>query len=152
VKRRSKRLVGIAAIALIALLITRFFVSVQVVFGHSMEPTLRSWDICLMQRVRRYEPRRGEIVMFRTADNPPLYFVKRVVALPGDVVAIEHGVIRLNGQPLDTLRLASDWELGRTNLPANRILVAADNPEFGYGIIATRLVQSRLLWYWRWKR
>jgi signal peptidase I len=151
-KRRAKISLLLLAVALAIFSLTRWVVMPYVVFGGSMEPTLRSWDICLMARVHRYRPQRGEIVMFRTADDPPLYFVKRVVGLPGEAVEIRHGVIAINGSPMETSRLDPSWELERTTLPENRILVASDNPEFGYGVVATRLVRARLLWHWRWRR
>lgn len=151
-RRWPKRLLVLLAVGAAALLLTRFVISPHVVFGESMEPTLRSWDICLMLRVRHYQPVRGEIVMFRTADDPPLYFVKRVVGLPGETVAIEQGIVAINAAPLETPRLDPSWELEPTTLPAGKILVAADNPEYGYGVVATRLVKARLVWYGRWKR
>jgi signal peptidase I len=151
-KRRRKIWLVLMAVVLTLVLFGRLVVRPSVVFGDSMSPTLRSWDLCLLIRVHHYEPKRGEIVMFRTSNDPPLYFIKRVVGLPGETVAIERGVIVINGAPQETPRLASSWELERTILPEDRILVAADNPEYGYGIVATRLVEARLLWYWRWKR
>jgi signal peptidase I len=151
-KRRTKISVGLAIVAAGLFLLTRFVVSPHVVFGDSMEPTLRSWDVCLMRRTHSYRPVRGEVVMFRTADDPPLYFVKRVVGLPGETVVIRHGVIAVNGTPLEKPRLDLSWELEPTTLPEGKILVAADNPEYGYGIVATRLVKARLVWQLRWKR
>jgi signal peptidase I len=152
VRRRTKIALGLVATAAMLSFVAQFFVRPSVVFGDSMSPTLEQWDICLLQRVRHYEPRRDEIVMFRTSDDPPLYFIKRVVALPGESVTIERGVITINGTALGAPRLAPGWELEQTVLSADKILVAADNPEFGYGVVATRLVQARLLWHWRWKR
>jgi signal peptidase I len=151
-KRRTKISLALAAVALGVFLLVQFVVSPHVVFGDSMAPTLRSWDLCLLLHVGHYQPARGEIVMFRTADDPPLYFVKRVVGLPGETVVVEHGVVLINGASLEKPRLDPSWELGRTALPEGKILVTADNPEYGYGIVATRLVKARLLWHWRWKR
>lgn len=151
-KRRTKVVLGLAATGTMLSLVAQFFVRPSVVFGDSMSPTLEPWDLCLLQRVRHYEPRRDDIVMFRTSNDPPLYFIKRVAALPGETVAIEHGIIKINGTALDAPRLAPDWELEQTVLAGDKILVVADNPEFGYGLVATRLVQARLLWHWRWKR
>lgn len=151
-KRRTKVVLGVAAAAALLSFVANLFVRPSVAFGDSMSPTLEPWEICLLQRVRHYQPRRDDIVMFRTSDDPPLYFIKRVVALPGESVVIEHGVITANGTALDTPRLAPEWDLEKTVLPEDKILVAADNPDYGYGIVATRLVQARLLWHWRWKR
>lgn len=151
-KRRTKIAMIWLAAAGGSWLLTTFVIRPSIVFGDSMEPTLQSWDFCLMARTYHYEPRQGEIVMFRTSDDPPLYFIKRVVAVPGQTVAIDRGVIRINGSPLNTPQLSSGWELESTVMPQGKILVAADNPDFGYGVVATRLVKARLIWVWRWKK
>jgi signal peptidase I len=149
-----RRKIGLSVVAALAVVLgfLRFVVSPSIVVGDSMAPTLESWDLCWMGRVHDYRPRRGEIVMFRTADDPPLYFVKRVVGLPGDTVWIDRGVVSVNGSALQTPRLDPSWELPRTTLSDSKILVAADNPRYGYAIVASRLVRARLLWHWRWKR
>ena len=74
-KRRVKILL---LVALIMFLLGKFVLSPYVVVGTSMMPTLRDMDLCLMRRTWHYRPARGDIVVFRTADAPPLRFVKRV--------------------------------------------------------------------------
>ena len=65
----------------------------------SMAPTLRSGDQVLVDK-RAYRdalPRRGELVVFhapRTGDVT----LKRAVGLPGDTVAIEDGVLVVDGR------------------------------------------------------
>lgn len=46
------------------------------------------------------EPRRGEIVVFRFPENPEVFFVKRLIGLPGDKISIKEGVVHVNGVPL----------------------------------------------------
>ncbi|NQU10709.1 signal peptidase I [bacterium] len=157
-KRRTKvSLVGLAAV-LAVLVVGRFLLTPFVVVGDSMEPTLQSWDLCLMVRPRPYQPHREDIVMFRTADDPPLRFVKRVIAVPGDRVSIERGVVEVNGQPLVepyTTRNV-DWSMPATNVPAHQVFVLPDNRDlpqelYVQGFVATRLVQARLEAHWRWR-
>ena len=45
-------------------------------------------------------PERGEIVVFRSPPNRKQAFVKRVVGLPGDSVAVRGGEVYVNGQKL----------------------------------------------------
>ncbi|HUJ11109.1 MAG TPA: signal peptidase I, partial [Verrucomicrobiae bacterium] len=115
-KRLAKRLVWLIAFGAGILLFARFVVTPFVVVGDSMTPTLRSWDLCLMRRVYHYQPRRGDIVVFRTADDPPLYFVKRVIALPGESLAIDDGVVCINGVPLKEpyTTVNPDWQMDPT--------------------------------------
>ena len=158
-KRRAKFLLWLIAIGVCIFLVVKFVVAPFVVVGDSMSPTLKSWDVCLMQRVRHYEPQRGDIVVFRTADDPPLYFVKRVIALPGETVSIQRGVFQVNGKPLAEpyTTINPDWQMEPTLLPAGKVFVVGDNRDFAreeyvQGLVATRLVQARMLGHWRWKQ
>ena len=158
-KRRAKSVVWGGIVVLGVFLVAKFVVTPSVVVGDSMSPTLKSWDLCLMQRVWHYEPRRGDIVVFRTADDPPLYFVKRVIALPGETASIEHGVFTINGVPLSEpyTTVNADWQMERTAVPDGKVFVVGDNRDFEreayvHGLVATRLVQARMLGHWRWKR
>ena len=52
-----------------------------------------------------HPPRRGDVVVFVTRGNafgpgPERVFIKRVIAVPGDTVAIANGAVFLNGEPL----------------------------------------------------
>ena len=119
-------IVGGSLVAAVFLLLKFVFV-VSVVVGESMTPTLQPWDFCVLRRTAPYEPRKEEIVMFRTADDPPLHLIKRVVGLPGEEVA---GAV----------------------VPAGKVYVKGDNADSWQGLVATRLVTARLLWHWRWRR
>ncbi|PTL80668.1 signal peptidase I [Vitiosangium sp. GDMCC 1.1324] len=78
----------------------------------SMEPTLRVMDHLAVDK-RAYglrvplthvwltesEPRRGDVVVFDSPIDGKV-MVKRLVGLPGDHIAFEDGVLRINGQPV----------------------------------------------------
>lgn len=79
----------------------------------SMQPTIEIGDRILVNKmaydlripftttslIKRADPERGDIVIFvsRAADNR---LIKRVVGLPGDVVAMRHNVLTINGEQL----------------------------------------------------
>jgi signal peptidase I len=159
VMKRGKRIFLWLLAALAALLLVgRFIATPYVVPGDSMLPTLKPWELCLMARRQADRPRRGEIVMFRTADDPPLYFIKRFVGLAGETVAIRQGIVTVNGQPLDEPYAAvnPDWEMEPVAVPPATIFVLCDNRSVPledtlHGLVATRLVTGRLLGHWRWK-
>jgi signal peptidase I len=44
-------------------------------------------------------PRYGDVLVFRFPPDPSKDFVKRLVGLPGDTVAMRHGVLLRNGRP-----------------------------------------------------
>ncbi|MFN7454689.1 MAG: signal peptidase I [Pseudobdellovibrionaceae bacterium] len=56
------------------------------------------------------QPQRGDIVVFRYPENPDVFYVKRLVGLPGDRVSLEKGQIIVNGQPLPQKQLGSQGE------------------------------------------
>lgn len=158
-KRPAKRLLWLIAIGVGLFLIAKFVVKPYVVVGESMMPTLKSWDLCLMRRVYHYQPQRGDIVVFRTADDPPLYFVKRVIALPGETIAIESGVVSINDVRLTEpyTKVNPGWQMEPTPIPTGKVFVVGDNRDLGredyvLGLVATRLIQARMFWHWRWKR
>ncbi len=158
-KRRAKSLLWLVAAGLGLFLVVKFVAAPYVVVGESMTPTLKSWELCVMQRARHYEPRRGDIVVFRTADDPPLYFVKRVIALPGETASISDGVFKINGSPLVEPYTAvnPNWHMEPTPVPEGKVFVVGDNrdldrEDYVQGLVATRLVRARMLWHWRWKK
>ena len=62
-----------------------------------MEPSLYEGDVVLVARPRR-SPRRGRVAVIRMpADAGPQWQVKRIVGLPGDRVALEDGMLFING-------------------------------------------------------
>lgn len=46
------------------------------------------------------DPRRGDMAVFWSPDGAKIPFVKRVMAIPGDRIALNNGVVILNGAPL----------------------------------------------------
>jgi signal peptidase I len=159
VKRRIKRLLVLVAIAAVMVFVVKFVATPYVVIGESMLPTLKSWDLCVMQRTRDYQPRRGDIIVFRDSDDPPLHFVKRVIGLSGETVAIRAGKVMLDDKPFPENYTTPNpaWEMGPVTVPAGKIFVIGDNRDYEleetpHWLVAMRLVEARLLWDWRWKR
>jgi signal peptidase I len=154
-----RHLIVFLSAAAVLMLLGRFVVSPYVVVGESMLPTLHPWEFCLMRRVTHYEPRRGEVVTFRTVDDPPLFFVKRVLGLPGETVSIERGVVKIDGVALiePYTKTAPDWQMAPVTVPAGEVFVLGDNRGVPldttlHGLVANRLITTRLWWHWRWKR
>jgi signal peptidase I len=157
--RRTTTVLLLLAIAAGLFVIGRYVLRPSVVVGQSMEPTLQSWELCLSLRTPHYRPQRGDIVTFRTADDPPLYLVKRVVGLPGETVGLEGGVVQINGQPLPEpyTTVNPSWQMPATNVPPGKVFVLGDNRDVDldatvHGLVATRLVLYRLVWHGRWRK
>ena len=158
-RRIIRSVIGLVTLGVILLVVFQFIGTPAVVVGDSMVPTLRSWELCWMQRVRPYAPARGDIIMFRTADDPPLQFIKRAIALPGETLAIASGQVFINHQPLAEAytTINPSWTLAATNVPSGKIYVIGDNRAVPMdltvqGLVATRLVQAKLAAHWRWRK
>ncbi|MEM7689917.1 MAG: signal peptidase I [Pseudomonadota bacterium] len=81
---------------LIELLPSRAFYSASTV----MEPTLATGETMMADKVSPGEVRRGDILIVTHPLSKEDY-VTRLIALPGDTVAVTDGVIVLNGERID---------------------------------------------------
>jgi signal peptidase I len=91
----------VAAAFVLALLIQQFVVKPYVIPSESMEFTLQRGDRVLANRFiyRFRDPQRGDVVVFVPPMESNEPFIKRVVAIGGDRVAVKDGRLYLNGEP-----------------------------------------------------
>jgi signal peptidase I len=98
--------------------------------GTSMAPTIESGDLIFINRLayRFREPRRGDVVAVRMA-GPSVVYVKRLIALPGDRVKIDHSAVSINGKAVEEpyARKGSDWWLEEALLGPDQYFVVGDN-------------------------
>ena len=115
----------------------------------SMEPTLQKGDRVLVSRFtyRLHDPRRGDVIVFHppgVGDNPvrgattpaSVYFIKRVIGLPGETVEGRHGQVEVCDAPgvgcqflrepyLAQQKVVGDF--GPITVPAGHYFVMGDN-------------------------
>lgn len=98
--------------------------------GISMEPTYQSGSLNLVNRLayRYRKPERGDIVGIRLA-GPHLIYVKRIIGLPGEHLAIEHGQVYINGAPLNEpyVKNRRGWDVPEVTLTPREYFVIGDN-------------------------
>jgi signal peptidase I len=72
------------------------------VSGFSMEPRIESDEFVLINALayRFGTPERGDIIAFRHERSAPSVYLKRVIGVPGDRIAIARGIVSVNGTPL----------------------------------------------------
>ncbi len=88
----------VAIVALLAVIFIRtFLVQPFLVSGASMVPTFINGDYLLIDELtyRFREPARGEVVVFRYPKDESTYFIKRIIGMPGDMIVIQNGQVKL---------------------------------------------------------
>src|ERR671916_2292951 len=104
--------------------------------SESMIPTLEVGDRIFVNKfVYRFsEPERGDIVVFKSTEGRDDDLIKRVIALPGDHVALYEGELYVNFERLDEPYVKYPYtqatfgnSLGALTVEEGQILVLGDN-------------------------
>ena len=104
------------------------------VSGHSMEPHLHDHDQVLLDKLtyRFRDPKRYEIIVFPGPEGGDQFFVKRVIALPGETVKITKGKVYVNDKEVKDYskdHTTDSCELkGKFHLSSDEYFVLGDNP------------------------
>ncbi|HVW83018.1 MAG TPA: signal peptidase I [Candidatus Paceibacterota bacterium] len=107
-----KDLFTLALLILIIVVPLRLFViSPFVVDGESMHPTFENLDYLIIDEITyRFEkPARGDVVVFRYPLNPSVFYIKRIIGLPGETVSISQGVTTITEPDGASFALAESY-------------------------------------------
>ena len=85
----------IVAAVVIAFVLNNFVIANSRIPTGSMENTIMTGDRVIGSRLsyRFEDPKRGDIAIFRFPDNEKIYYVKRIIGLPGETVDIVDGKV-----------------------------------------------------------
>jgi signal peptidase I len=143
---------------LIYLLVRTFVLENYRVQGGSMNPTLESGQYLVVDKLsyRLHEPQRGDIIVLRDPHRPDRKLIKRIVGLPGEVVEVEGGQLRINGQSLEESYIGVTIRYTQVPLPVpeEHYYVLGDNrnnssDSHSWGTLARRdIVGKAWLSYW----
>ena len=154
--RKIRSWVGSLAIAyVLSLLIGIFLLQPYRVDGHSMDPTLRDHQRLFVSKLSHtfsYMPDYGDIVIIDsrvsrersfmddvrenpliqvlTRDEDRIYYVKRVIGKPGDVLELADGQLYRNGERLDEPYIKEEMNAfvgGVWQVPDGHVFVMGDN-------------------------
>ena len=165
-------------LALLVFILAREAVQNFQVDGTSMAPTLADSDFVLVNKITYARldlgpfdflvpgksngdylfggPHRGDVVVFRSPTNPARDFVKRVIAVPGDVIEVRDRRVFVNGVPLAeegyTLE-APRYQFGPEVVPTDHFFVLGDNrnrsqDSHEFGPIHSRLIVGQVWCRW----
>jgi signal peptidase I len=93
------------------------------------------------------QPRKGDIIVFISPDAPKKDFVKRLIALEGEMVEIKDGRILINGKALDLppeIRSTYYYNRGEYGREGQEVKVPQDN----YYVLGDNSGSSRDSCYW----
>ena len=86
------------------LLVGDYFVAAKYAYGYSRYSL--PWSPQLFDgRIFGAQPRYGDVVVFRLPREPLTDYVKRMVGLPGDRIQVIHGLLYINGTPVERERI-----------------------------------------------
>lgn len=134
----------IVVVAALAVFIVRTFLAQPfLVSGASMEPSFFNGDYLLIDEIsyRLREPERGEVAVFKYPRDPKIDYIKRIIGLPGEKVAIENGNVKIfnaehpEGFVLNESYLPENLKtLGNANvlLGEKEYFVMGDNRNYSY--------------------
>lgn len=115
----------------VVLLVTTFVFQIVYVEGGSMRNTLQDGEIMLVTKYQYYlhAPERFDVVVCRYPDRGNINFVKRIVGVPGDTVAMEGGILYVNGEPIEEgyIDFPSGYTLQETVIAPDHYFVMGDN-------------------------
>lgn len=87
-----------AIVALIVVVPFRIFIAQPyIVSGSSMDPTFKNGDYLIVDQLsqRFEEPERGAVLIIRYPRDPSKFFIKRLIAFPGEKVEIKGGEVKI---------------------------------------------------------
>lgn len=117
--------VGVLLTIFVAFFLTRFCVFGITMRGDSMKPALDDGQFCIASRLSYLigSPKKDDMIVFKTGEEGSSYYIKRVVAVPGETVQILNGKILVNGKEVEAKGTEAILSGGLAN---NKILLKKD--------------------------
>ncbi|MGB4076652.1 MAG: signal peptidase I [Minisyncoccia bacterium] len=121
---------------LIVLPIRAFVAQPFIVEGESMVPTFSDSDYLIIDEFtyRLEDPKRGDVIVFRYPGNPSIFYIKRIIGLPGETVRIKEGVVEITGADSQVISLSEPYVINEdatyapeTTLGKEHYFVMGDN-------------------------
>ncbi len=138
-RRRSmvRELLETAVLTIAIFLVVRVALQNFKVEGYSMYPNLHDGEYILVNKISYmlHSPHRGDIVVFNATPAGPQYkdkdFIKRVIGLPGETVAVHNDSVYINGHALSEPYIAPfyrpTYNFPAQKVPPNDYFVLGDN-------------------------
>ena len=149
----------VAAVAISAFIIIFLYQPVRVE-GTSMLPMLEDQDRLFINKIayRVGEIQQGDVVVFQYPHDHTKSYIKRVIALPGDSLRIDHGRVYVNGkrlpEPYVPNRFSDDRSQPEMVLPPHEYFMMGDHRSISsdsrdFGPVERNLIYGKAVFvYW----
>jgi signal peptidase I len=146
--------------AVAAALIILFLYQPVRVEGTSMLPRLEDSDRLFINKFVYHVSAidRGDVVVFHYPRDPEKSYIKRVIALPGDDLRVDHGHVYVNGKLLDEPYVPPEFEDNRSvaemTLPPHEYYMMGDHRSISsdsrdFGPVERSLIYGKAVFvYW----
>jgi signal peptidase I len=155
----------IAIAVIVGILFITFVGQRTVVYGMSMSPTLDNGDQLVIEKIspKIGGIKHGDIVtiyIHGMLDEGKDYLIKRVIAIAGDRIKIEDGVVYLNGNPLvedyirgdytyeERLRSEITIEEGQVFVMGDNRLKGGSNDSRSLGVFDVSAIRGKAIFRW----
>ena len=138
----------------------------KILLGTPIDIPFTNINLFRMPGIR--EPKRGDIVVFKYPEDPKRDFIKRVIAIGGDVVESRDKTVYINGSPVSesfiqhvdsavrpkTLDRRDNF--GPVKVPQGTVFVMGDNRDQSYdsrfwGFVDNKQIKGKaVIIYWSW--
>jgi signal peptidase I len=167
---------------ILALFVRTFIIQAFKIPSGSMIPTLLVGDHILVNKfiygiklpftdktiIPVTDPKRGDVMVFKFPEDPEKDFIKRVIAIEGDVIEIRDKKVYLNNEPMnDKYGIFKDPRIipgsarprdnmGPLTVPKNAVFVMGDNRDHSYDsrfwkFVNLSMVKGKaFIIYWSW--
>lgn len=127
-KTLIKQAAYIIGVMVAALFINTHILMWAFVPSGSMIPTIDKGDLVLGTRYNADSVDRYDVAIFKNPDDESVYYIKRVIGLPGETITIEDGKVYADGKELrdDFVAELSD-DSGTYHVPEDSYFMMGDN-------------------------
>ena len=148
-RRPGVTLVRMVVLAVCAVAIFKFWLLPFRISGISMEPTYLNGQVNFINAFSywRNPPQRGDVVGIEMTGRSILY-MKRIIGLPGETIAIDQGIVYLDGNPAREpyVEERADWNVTSVVLGPETYFVIGDNRDTDQdGHVFGEVVRSKIV-------
>ena len=138
-KEKEERIDSIKSALLFAVLVLMIVLPIRIfvakpfiVSGTSMFPTFDTWHYLIVDQItyRLKDPKRGDVIVFRYPRNPSRFFIKRIIALPGETIKLDGTSVLIKNKENPKGFLLDESYLSEKNKKVDHMSVTLGSTEY----------------------